>query len=448
MQRLTPIAAAFALAFCFTPTVWAADSLNNEALRDEVRALQQQMQALEIRLKQAEAQPAAPAATALSADNAFNPAIAAILTGTYSNLSQDPTTYRLQGFLPAGDEMGPGSRSFSLGESELTFSANADHLFKGTLTFSLTAEGTAEVEEAKLESLALPGGTNVVAGRFLSNIGYLNNQHSHTWDFVDLPLAYQAFYGGQYKNDGLQLRWLAPMDSYFELGAELGNGQPYPGNSSNHNGAGAVSGFMRLGNDIGQFASWQANLWYQHTKAEQRAYTDQNAAGTDVSNTFSGSSNTWGLAAVGKWNPAGNTYRQLKLVGEFLQRKERGELAYDTTAAGGAQVGSYDSRQFGWYLQASYRFLDSWRLNLRHDQLDSGSPQIGLVDSGALSQDDFAMLASYKPKRDGLSLDYQPSEFSRLRLQYNRDNTQPNRIDNQVFVQYTLSLGAHGAHSY
>jgi hypothetical protein len=86
------------------------------------------MQALENRLQQAEAR---PEATGTTSDNAFNPAISAILTGTYSNLSQDPSTYRRQGFLPAGDETGPGSRSFSLGESELTFSANADHLFKG-----------------------------------------------------------------------------------------------------------------------------------------------------------------------------------------------------------------------------------------------------------------------------------------------------------------------------
>lgn len=33
------------------------------------------------------------------------------------------------------------------------------------------------------------------------------------------------------------------------------------------------------------------------------------------------------------------------------------------------------------YLQGSYRFLDSWHLSLRHDQLDSGSPQIGLADN-------------------------------------------------------------------
>ena len=60
---------------------------------------------------------AAPAGGSVSA---FNPAISLILAGTYANLSRDPATYRLQGFIPSGDEIGPGSRGFNLGESELT----------------------------------------------------------------------------------------------------------------------------------------------------------------------------------------------------------------------------------------------------------------------------------------------------------------------------------------
>jgi hypothetical protein len=35
----------------------------------------------------------------------------------------------------------------------------------------------------------------VRAGRFFSGIGYLNEQHAHTWDFVDTPLAYRAMLG-------------------------------------------------------------------------------------------------------------------------------------------------------------------------------------------------------------------------------------------------------------
>ena len=45
-------------------------------------------------------------------------------------------------------------------------------------------------------------------------------------------------------------------------------------------------------------------------------------------------------------------------------------------------------------------------------------------------------------------LDFNPSEFSRMRLQFARDNARQGASDNQLFLQYQMSLGAHGAHSY
>ena len=70
------------------------------------------------------------------------------------------------------------------------------------------------------------------------------------------------------------------------------------------------------------------------------------------------------------------------------------------------------------------------------------------MQSGVLAAADFPTYAAFKPRRDSASLDYLPSEFSRIRLQYNRDVSQPGRGDNQILLQYTLSLGAHGAHQY
>ena len=45
-------------------------------------------------------------------------------------------------------------------------------------------------------------------------------------------------------------------------------------------------------------------------------------------------------------------------------------------------------------------------------------------------------------------IDWSPSEFSRLRLQYNQDKTQQGLDDHQVFLQGIFSLGTHGAHKY
>jgi hypothetical protein len=45
-------------------------------------------------------------------------------------------------------------------------------------------------------------------------------------------------------------------------------------------------------------------------------------------------------------------------------------------------------------------------------------------------------------------LEFNPSEFSRLRLQLARDRSRPGVTDNQIFLQYIMSLGAHAAHAF
>ena len=160
-----------------------------------------------------------PALTSAAGTNAFNPDIALILSGTYSDLEQDPATYTLPGF-PLAGETGPGDRGFALGESELSVSANIDPDWYGIMTLALAPEGGSEVENAYVQTSSLGHGLTVRGGRFFSGIGYLNEQHAHTWDFVDAPLPYRAFLGNQYKDDGVQLRWVAPTDLYMELGAE------------------------------------------------------------------------------------------------------------------------------------------------------------------------------------------------------------------------------------
>lgn len=381
------------------------------------------------------------------AQTRFNPDIALILSGGYARLSQNPENWKLQGFMPAGEETGPGARGFNLSESELTFSANVDHYFRGTLTFALTPENEAEVEEAKLETLALGQGFKLKAGRFLSSLGYLNDQHGHTWDFSGAPLAYQAFFGGQYKNDGVQLRWLAPTERYLEFGAEFGNGANYPGTARQQNGNGVSTVFAKLGDDLGSDASWLLGSWYQQTRAVDRTYEDTDSADQTVNNAFSGKSRSWGINATLKWNL--NTVQKLKLQGEFLQRQESGELSYDVDGTSlGTATGSYRNRQSGWYLQPIYQFHPLWRTGVRFEQLNSGSARIGLVENGTRSSADFSSLTRYKPRKTSAMVDFSPSEFSRIRLQLGQEQSQAGVKDRQVFLNYTLSLGAHAAHSY
>ena len=121
-------------------------------------------------------------------------------------------------------------------------------------------------------------------------------------------------------------------------------------------------------------------------------------------------------------------------------------MAFDTT--GRALSNTYASAQSGWYLQGVYQFMPAWRAGLRYDRLSSGTPDIGLVGSGVLTAADFPQLASWHPSRTSLMFDYSPSEFSRLRLQFAQDKSRPDGTDNQIFLQYLMSLGVHGAHTF
>ncbi len=125
-----------------------------------------------------------------------------ILSGLYTSTSQDPEVRDHRLSAAAGAEIGPGTRGFSLAESELGFSANIDPWFRGAANIALPPDNSVSVEEAYMQTTSLGNGLALKAGRFFSGIGYLNPQHAHTWDFVDNPLAYQAMLGTQYGDDG------------------------------------------------------------------------------------------------------------------------------------------------------------------------------------------------------------------------------------------------------
>jgi hypothetical protein len=191
-------------------------------------------------------------------------------------------------------------------------------------------------------------------------------------------------------------------------------------------------------------------LSHLRTSPEGRTYDDLDSTGTLVTNSFTGTSRLWALSGVLKWAPNGNPFSSsFKLQGEYFRRNENGSLTYDTaTASLGPQRDAYRSRQSGYYFQSVYQFMPQWRVGYRYDRLDAGSTSLGLVDSGALTGGAFPILAGYNPTRNTLMTDWSPSEFSRIRLQFARDKSRMGVADNQLFIQYIVSLGAHGAHKF
>lgn len=464
------------LAACGVLASLPAQAADNDlkALREEIaqmrQAYEQRINALEARLIKAEStadsaqtvaqqtavqqnaaqQNTVQQAAAPTQSNSFNPEMSMILQGSYNNLKQDPNAYQITGFVPTLGEVSPGARGFSLGESELVLSANIDPNWRGTAILALAPEGGVNMENAYFESLGLGNGFSFKGGRFYSGIGYLNEQHSHAWDFADAPLAYKAFLGNQLGDDGVQIRWLAPTDLFLEFGAEVGRGRTFPGADNNKNGVSQGAVFAHLGGDVGISNAWRVGLSWLGSSPKDRSYTDTDSLGNPVTNSFSGKSRLWIADGIWKWSPDGNsTVHNFKLQGEYFKRREDGALASNSTAgACGVCAADYNSDQSGWYVQGVYQFMPHWRAGLRHDALQSGTVDIGLVNNDMLSIADFTQLAAHDPKRNTAMLDYSPSEFTRFRLQFARDDSGIGGTDNQLFLQYIFSLGTHGAHSF
>ncbi len=390
----------------------------------------------------------------------FNPEISLILQGQYRRM-KEVDERRITGFWPAAghdhDDHGHGAdrRGYSLDHSELVFSANIDPYWRGQAVLALQ-DGEVEVEEAFFQSLALGHGLGLKGGRLRSGIGYLNEQHAHAWDFADAPLAYKAMFGehGSYAQDGVQLKWVAPTPFFLEFGTDFGRGQNFPGTDRNRNGGNAGAFFAHVGDDLGSSHSWRAGVSYLQTRAKDREAHFADAGGGDEAvGGFAGRSRTWIADFVWKWAPDGNPkYRNFKLQGEYFVRRERGTFtcsneeqdlgnSCDPGNAGASVVSDYRSRQSGWYLQGVYQFSPNWRAGLRYDRLDSGRRDFG-VNAANLVADE------HKPKRVTLMADYRWSEFARMRLQFAQDKSMRGLTDNQVWLQYIMSLGAHGAHKF
>ncbi len=452
MLRTTLLVAALAAAF----PAYADADLN--ALRAEIKQMKEnyeaRIQALEARLQSAERQAAsevkpgiAEAATTTPASSAatFNPEMSLILQGRYAH-QRDVPERRISGFLPNSQAEGT-TRGFSADESELVISANIDPNFRGYFNAVLD-DGEVGVEEAWFQTLSLGHGLTAKGGRFRSGLGYQNEQHPHAWDFATQNLMYEALFGEAYAQDGLQLKWVAPTDLFTEIGAEIGRGANFPGTDRNKNGIGSYTLFGHIGGDIGDSHSWRGGLAYLSTRAKERDGAMADFADVPVNTSFTGNTKTWVADFVWKWAPLGNaSINNFKFATEIFRRTEQGSLLCDDLDAANPSLCSggvndaYRSAQYGGYAQGIYQFMPRWRAGYRYDWLNPGTRDFG-ANAANLPRPD------YKPTRHSLMVDYSPSEFTRFRLQYSKDRAMQGQDENQWFVQYIYSLGAHGAHAF
>lgn len=353
--------------------------------------------------------------------NAYNPGISVVLNGFLTAADHDTGDERIAGFA-AGDEIANAPLGLSLGESEFAFSSNIDPYFYGFLVASIDNAGEIGVEEAYLQTTSMPAGLTLTAGRFFSGIGYANESHAHNWAFSDAALPYRAFVNTQLGDDGVQLTWLAPTDQFLLFGVEAFRGDSYPAAGAENDGIGSYAAFARTGGDIDVSNSYLASVSYLHARALDRESNGD---------LFSGDDDLIIGSFTYKWAPNGNRLtRNFTGTGEVFFGNESGYF-------NGVPV---DQDRFGWYVQGVYQFQPQWRVGLRYAALNSDDPGPLLVGSALDDQgiDPYAATAL---------LEWDPSEFSRIRLQYSHDESDfdPNDI---LTMQYTVIYGLHGAHRY
>ena len=257
--------------------------------------------------------------------------------------------------------------------------------------------------------------------------------------------------GKQYADDGIQLSWLAPTDLYFRVGGETLRGDHFPAGEAKDTLGNSQSLYIKLGGDVGASHSWQAGLsqlWVDAVNRDSGGHS--HGGGESTNDSFSGDSDLLIADFVWKWAPHGNpTYSNLIFQTELFYRDEDGRDEF--TEEGDTAVLDYDGTQKGLYAQLVYQFRPQWRIGTRYDWL-SADNNLRVIDSGGLDPEEVleetALNAgSHDPYRWSVMADWSPSEFSRVRLQYNYDRS-GTAVDNQWMLQYIMSLGSHGAHEF
>ncbi|HUJ73625.1 MAG TPA: hypothetical protein VL359_02155, partial [bacterium] len=384
------------------------------------------------------------------AATASNPHVSGILTGNYASFSKDPAAnpFHVPGFALGPDVAeGQGKPGFQLGETELGLYSNIDPYWYGSIVLAFAPDAGASVEEAFIQSLALPWGFIVKAGRFHSSIGYLNVFHRHADDFIDTPLVYSAFLNGQLADDGAQLLWVAPTNFLLQLGGEFFNGGTWPASGAQNRGNGTNTQFIDVADDVGVGGSYLLGISHVDSQAVDRVSNGPGGTpGNGLSFTGAGALNI--LSGVYKWAPLGDTaYTQLKLQAEVFSGDENGTYTVlDSSGAPSATAidvkGSQHLVHSGWYAQTVLKFQQRWKVGARYSEVSTGRIQDPNAAGTALDA------GTKTPNIASAMVEYWPSEFSQFRLQYSQDHTDPKQSVDVWYLQYIITMGAHAAHTY
>jgi hypothetical protein len=368
-------------------------------------------------------------ASGLFGGSAFtNPNLSVVFDtfGYSSNLKNDDLTNRgIPGFTTQGLDQRQG---FNVDSAELFLFSPVDPYLNFYANLPVTENGIT-IEEAYVVTTALPEGWQIKGGKFKSNISRLDSQHPHAWDFWDIALPYRAFLGneGLGGEKGVQLTYLPTLPIYTLFGAEVLQGE-----NTLLFGRGAeerphaFTFFVKSSVDTSDYST----LYFGPSVLFGKTDNTNVLPNTEIK----GNSGLYGLEGVWKWKPTAR--KALTIQSEYLLLTQSGTATETTTGV----VGPFKRKQDGFYIQGIYR-INRWGIGARYDTLNVFSDTFKQADV----QKDYD-----KPWRETASLEYNPSEFTRIRLQLSHDRSDitTQRTNDETILQFNFTVGAHPAHTF
>jgi hypothetical protein len=381
----------------------------------------------------------------------------------------------------------PNQRGFTVQGVEASFTGAVDPYFRGNanVLFGLDADGESyiELEEAWAETVSLPANLQVRGGQFMTDFGRVNTQHPHAWGFVDAPLANARFLGADgLRNPGARVSWLAPTPFYSELFLAVQNSQGE-----------TAAGFRSSGHSHGDEEEEEVPFGYRHADndrgvhgVEDMLFTPRWASSFELTenqtvlagvsaafgpNSSGGSGDTrteiYGADLTWKWKSprAERGFPFVAWQSEVMLRKyDLGEFDWSGEPADGllvlesdgvtpAVLGRETVNDWGFYSQMLWGFKPGWVAGLRFDYV--GGDEASYESAGLIAQDADGNQEALgrDPQRDSRwrlspNLTWYPSEFSKIRLQYNYDDRNDLGDDHSIWLQFEFLLGAHAAHKF
>jgi hypothetical protein len=352
-------------------------------------------------------------------------------------------------FLELGDH-DPIQRGFSLRNAEIALDGAVDPYLKGfaniVLKLDQNNETDIELEETYLQSTSLPANLQLKAGQFFANFGRQNPQHPHQWAFVDEPIILTRTFGPEgLRNIGGQMSWLAPTPFYTELFLGVFNGQGGTAFSFRNPGEDDGTGVDRVHGraTLNRGLRGPGDLLFTPRIASSFELNDQQTLVLGASAAFGPNdtaaharSEVYGVDLYWKWKSphADAGFPFVSWQTEVLY--QRYDAGADPTATP-TPLPAETLRDWGFYSQILWGFKPRWVAGLRGEYANG--------NNGAFDASD-----PFRGERFRVSpnITFFPSEFSKIRLQYNYDHGELFGDDHSVWLQLEFLLGAHGAHKF